>query len=284
MQNNNLNKLTQDEELLIQRLTDSLRQHSENQKIRSMVEAKMATTKFSMPGKTPLPKTAIISILSFLAVSTVLITTIIYLSKFQQDDIEPSDAEQKFSQVEQPDDPTFRKDSFNFQSQLDNPPNIKKSPKRQRSDADNKTALPGLPPVSSKRTDAIVHNTDSQVFSFYDSYSFDARADLKKLKADLIKELKHINYSVLDKSNKSELIYLTTAKKSTVNSSGEPVDYYIVIQVEKRFTGNLKVFLRYSLNSNENTTNQSETVDNIFYQQLKSRISNLIHWKYKPHE
>jgi len=282
MENNNLNKLTQDEELLIQRLTYSLRQHSENQKIRSMVEAKMAATKFSMPGKTPLPKATMISILSILAVSVVIITSVVYFSHFQQDNIETYDDEQKLTQVEQHDDPTFRKDSFDFQAQLDNQPDIKKRLQRRSKDADDKTAVPGLPPASSKRTDAIAHNTDSQVFSFYDSFSFDANADLKKLKADLIKELKHINYSVLDKSNKSELIYLTTAKKSAVNSSSEPVDYYIVIQVEKRFSGNLKVFLRYNNNSNENTANQSETVDNIFYQQLKARISNLIQWKYKP--
>lgn len=280
MENDNLNNLTQDEDLLIQRLTDTLRQHSDYIKIRSMVQKKVSSTNFSSPGKTPIPKATIISILSIMAISTVMITAIVQLSKFQKNDIKNSDDEQKLLQVEQPDDPTFRKDSFNIQTQLENPPINKKKTQVQNNYKDDKTALPGLPTNTSKKTDAIAHNSNSQIFSFYDNFAFNPKTDLKKLKADLIKELKHINYSVSDKSNKSELIYLTTKNKTAVNTSGEPVDYYITIQVEKRFAGNLKVFLRYSINSNENTDKQSENVDNIFYQQLKSRISNLIHWKY----
>jgi hypothetical protein len=169
-----------------------------------------------------------------------------------------------------------RKDSFNIRNMDNNP--IEGHPGKA---TDSKTqgtgAVVGLANGNAKSAD-----TKGETLSFFEEIKFSSSADIKKFKSDIKIALENTSLDFKETKSKDELFGFVTGSIKGISDSKMPVDFYVFVKVDKRFPSTLKLSLRYVNEPGRNSYLRGESIETIFYERIKSRLTGLINWKYKP--
>jgi len=267
------NKFTPDEEQFMEQIASTLRKHRESEAIQKAVSSKVAGTNFTAPTafmQTAAGKIMVIGSLAIIATLTVMLITTERPQGMQDN---------KYTQLAAVDTAsednslTVAEDSV-----------IEETKKPARKKQKETGAVPGLPIASSGPGAPKTVNTHLNELSFLQVYQFNTNANVRTFKKDLKAQLDKMNLKFSDKSNKDEVINFVSQKTKGVDEEQRPVIYYIIAKVEKRFPGNLKMSLRYYPDESGDFDGGDKTINTIFYNNLKARVSGLINWKYKPEE
>jgi len=273
------NNFTHDEEQFIEQLASTLRRAREAESIRNSVSSKIASTDFSSP--TGFMQTAagkIMVIGSLVIISTLmvmLVTTKQNNNLTHKQPIVNAVPETSETVLKNTEQTTGSITESKIEKEVTT---VKKNTNKEKDGG----AVVGLPIASSESVSSKVVNTHLNELSFLEVYTFDEKAELREFKKDLKAQLDRMDIQFSDKSNKDEVINFVSQKTKGVDEQQRPVIFYITAKVDKRFPGNLKMSLRYYPNESGDFDGGDITINSIFYNNLKSRVSGLINWKYKP--
>jgi hypothetical protein len=269
------NNLTNEEVQLIETIAGKLRKAREHEYASNLVRKKIASTNFQQIGRTPLPKLRKAIYIG----GALLITTFIVF--FIVNNLSQNDKNIQTYQQVKPEDVntnsiTFgRKDSFNI-ADKDNKSTI------EQNDRNSETSLKqGPTAVVGLATNAKSAISSGEALSFFEEFKFDRNADIKKFKNDLKITLERTDFSFIEKKSKDEVISFETDNIKGITNTKIPVDFFISAKVDKRFPGSLKISLRYIHENGRTSYLKGESIETIFYERLRARVTGLIDWKYK---
>ena len=275
MSNETQNNFTPEEEKMMKQLSEVFKKNHEQEIIENAVKKKITASGFSAKPGFINSATGRIFAIGGLAAAAIIAFFFINYKIFQPDSTQNNGSllsadTEVITQWNKTDLPGIEKKE---------PPKVKKA-KRKRI-RHNRDAVPGLP-MASKSNSVAEPEQQIQEFSFMESYQFNKKANVRQFGKDLKKELQKLGLSFANRANRDDVLYLVSEKKTGVNEENRPVKFYIVAKVNKRFPGNLNMSLRYYPLDIETMPGKSRTINTIFYNNLKARVSGLINWKYKP--
>jgi hypothetical protein len=277
MSNDTQNKLTPEEEKMIKGINEVFRKDRERQIIEKAVKEKIAASNFS--AQAGFIHTAAGRIITIGGLAAAAILAFFFIN-YHSPQPESTQNDVSFLSADSEVITQWNKSDSSTSTKKEKP---KVKTKRKRRVRRDKEAVPGLPMASNNNSMAKAEQ-NIQEFSFSESYKFDKKANIHRFGRDLKKELEKLGMKFRNRANRNDVLYLVSEKKAGVSEENHPVKFYIVAKVNKRFPGNLNMSLRYYPLDSEPVPGKSKTINTIFYNNLKARVSGLINWKYKPEQ